>query len=228
MEEADQLFNRGLSQYQNSQVEEAIQFWRQALEIYESLGSDHQILRRKVRTLINLGNAAATLARNSEAIEYAQQSLAISREIRDSQGEGWSVRILGYVYIRLGEYRQALAYNQQALELTQQVNDHHGQILALANLGVASYFQGNYSQAIEYQKQRSELAQRFGLPREEGRARNDLGIIEYALGQYDRALNYYQQAKKVGSETNDKILIEESLSNLGSVFLDRAKSLAMG
>ncbi|WXT99576.1 MAG: hypothetical protein Ctma_0276 [Catillopecten margaritatus gill symbiont] len=60
--------------------------------------------------------AYARLGKVDKAIEYYQQALEISREIKDRQGEGNRLGNLGLAYARLGKVDKAIEYYQQALD----------------------------------------------------------------------------------------------------------------
>ena len=79
----------------------------------------------------NLGNAYRNLGDGAKAIDYAQQKLAIAREIKDREGEGNALGNLGLVYGSLGDYAKAIEYKHQqslAIELkvskTEKVRAH--------------------------------------------------------------------------------------------------------
>jgi tetratricopeptide (TPR) repeat protein len=58
----------------------------------------------------NLGLAYDSLGQYERAIDFHQQSLAISREIKDRLGEGASLGNLGNAYLSLGQYERAIDF----------------------------------------------------------------------------------------------------------------------
>jgi len=52
------------------------------------------------------------------ALQSLQQALAIYLEIKDRQGEGNALRILGLAYDSLGDYQKAIEYKQQSLAIS--------------------------------------------------------------------------------------------------------------
>ncbi|NET62054.1 MAG: tetratricopeptide repeat protein, partial [Symploca sp. SIO2E6] len=102
--EADRLFEEGKKQFSNSQFEEALQLWQQALVIYRETGDR----RGEAYSLFNLGDAHRSLAEYERATDFLEQSLAIFREIGDRQGEAYSLNNLANVYDNLAEYERAI------------------------------------------------------------------------------------------------------------------------
>ncbi len=81
--EGDRLFNLGFQQYKKNQFKEALQTWKQALEIYKSIG-DRQ---GEGTTINNIGAVYRNIGQYRQALENYQQALAISRQIGDKAGE---------------------------------------------------------------------------------------------------------------------------------------------
>ncbi|MGI2909842.1 tetratricopeptide repeat protein, partial [Tolypothrix sp. VBCCA 56010] len=67
------------------------------------------------------GNAYNSLGQYQRAIEFLQQSLEISREIGDRNGEGASLGNLGNAYNSLGQYQRAIEFLQQSLEISREI-----------------------------------------------------------------------------------------------------------
>ncbi|MHC5729836.1 MAG: tetratricopeptide repeat protein, partial [Nostoc sp.] len=87
--------------------------------------------------LTSLGNAYYSLGQYQRAIEFYQQSLEISREIGDRNGEGNSLIGLGNAYKSLGEYQRAIEFHQQSLEISREIGDIRGEAIAWYNLGLS-------------------------------------------------------------------------------------------
>ena len=77
------------------------------------------------------------------ALNSWQQALAIYRTIKNRQGEGVALGIVGMAYRSLGNYAQAIEYLQQSLAIAREIKDREGEGTALNNLGVALLKAGN-------------------------------------------------------------------------------------
>ncbi|MDJ0537813.1 MAG: tetratricopeptide repeat protein, partial [Microcystis sp. M53603_WE2] len=98
-----------------------------------------------------------------KAIEFYQQSLAITRKIGDRGGEAKSYNNLGNVYYSLGEYQKASEFHQQSLAIFREIGDRGGEANAWFNLGVTYYKLKRISEAKEAILQARELYQALGL-----------------------------------------------------------------
>lgn len=66
----------------------------------------------------HLGVAYFLLGDYRRAIEFHEQNLAVSREIKDPQGEAAALGNLGLAYSSLGEFQRAIEAYQEQLRLT--------------------------------------------------------------------------------------------------------------
>ena len=104
---ADQLLKQGISQYQTSQFEAALESWQQALSLYR----EGQNLRREGAALGNLGAAYQALGDLPRAIANFKQHLAIAQQIQDRIGEGNALLNLQMPIIRWVMIKQLSASN---------------------------------------------------------------------------------------------------------------------
>ncbi|NQE38609.1 hypothetical protein E5S67_06394 [Microcoleus sp. IPMA8] len=96
-----------------------------------------------------MGSAYLFLGQFHRAIEFHQQSLEISREIGDRQGEANSLNGFGNAYYSVGEYQRAIEFYQQSLEISREIGDRDGEAASLCNLGVTYECLGQFYRAIE-------------------------------------------------------------------------------
>ncbi|MGK7890993.1 MAG: tetratricopeptide repeat protein [Leptolyngbyaceae cyanobacterium] len=140
LEEGDRLYERGLQLFQGGQLDEALQSWQQALELYRD-SRVRTTFPQRVRkwegyTLGYLGNAYRALGEYQRSIDLLEESLTITREIRDRIGEGVTLGNLGVVYSILGQHLQAIDLFEQQLTLAREVDDLASEGAALGNLSI--------------------------------------------------------------------------------------------
>jgi CHAT domain-containing protein len=144
------------------------------------------------------------------ALQSSQLALSIYREIKDRQGEGVALNVVGLAYQGLGNYGKAIEYNQQYLVLAQEIKDQYAEVSALLNLGNIYASQGNHAKAIEYLKQSLTLARRIQSPELEKLAQESLASHQEAL-QRTQKLN---QEAIPQAETNNNPLKQQADSLL--------------
>ena len=208
------LGNLGIAYSDLGQVEQAIAYHQQALDIAREIG-DRQ---SEGNQLGNLGIAYHALGQVKQAIAYHQQALEISREIGDRQNEGFWLGNLGNAYRDLGQVKQAIDYYQQALEISREIGDRRSEGAQLGNLGSAYRDLGQVEQAIDYYQQALGITSKIGNRRSEvgwlGKSMRGEGYIvsqeiEKLIINYDRRLQKLKQSKALqGLSTDPKILLE--------------------
>jgi tetratricopeptide (TPR) repeat protein len=212
--EADRLFQQGVEQFQTSQFTAALQFWEQALKIYQEI----QDRQGEGNALGGLGIAYDSLGDYPKAINYHQQSLTIARKIKDRKGEGTALGNFGITYRKLGNYPKAINYHQQYLTIAREIKDRRGEGTALGNLGIAYNSLGEHSKAIDYYQQYLAIAREIKDRRGEGQSLGNLGIAYDSLGEYSKAIDYLQQSLTIAREIKDRRGEGTALGNLGNTY----------
>jgi tetratricopeptide (TPR) repeat protein len=156
---ADLLGKLGILHYSLGEVQRAIEYYQQALEIAREIGDR----RGEGADLGNLGNAYSDLGEVQRAIEYYQQALEIAREIGDRRGEGNHLGNLGLAYRDLGEVQRAIEYYQQALEIAREIGDRRNEGIWSWNLGFL-YEDSDPARAVELMQVCVDYEREIGHP----------------------------------------------------------------
>jgi len=212
--QADQLFRRGMEQYQKGQLEAAIGSWQKALLIYQQL----QDRQREGATLKNLGATYITLENYNKAIEFLQLFLSIVRLTGDRSSEVEALANLGIAYEELGDYNQAIDSHQQALALIRELKNRQGEGQILGNLGNAYEALGDYDKAIASYQQSLTIAREINDRIGEGTALGSLGATYANLGESDKANEFYQQSLSVAQAIGNTLGQAYTLRNLGIAY----------
>ncbi|MEA5574026.1 CHAT domain-containing tetratricopeptide repeat protein [Calothrix sp. UHCC 0171] len=212
--QADQLLEQGIDQFQTGNLKAALLSYEKALQIYR------QIKDRtgEAQALGNLGNAYYILGDYRKAIDFHQQSLVIFRQIGDRAGEGRSLGNLGVAYNALGEYQKAIEFHQQRLKIAKELGDRPGIASALSNLGSVYFSLGEYQKAIEFHQQRLAISKELGDRSGVGKALLNLGNVYYYQGEFPKAIDFYQQALTIFPQIGDRRGEGLVLGNLGAVY----------
>jgi tetratricopeptide (TPR) repeat protein len=196
---------------------------RTLVELYRRLVQTWQPSNKQDRSdfswaLISLGNAYDSLGQYPRAIEYYEQSLAMSQAIGDRNGEANSLIGLGNAYDSLGQYPRAIEYYEQSLTMSQEIGDRNGEAASLTGLGNAYNFLGQYPRAIEYYEQSLTIKRKIGDRNGESNSLIGLGSVYNSLGQYPRAIKYHKRSLAIKREIGDRNGEARSLNNLGNAY----------
>jgi len=215
--------NLGNVRADQSKLAEAIEHYRQALDINPEHASAHY----------NLGNVLAQQGKLAEASEHHRQALRLKPDYADAHNN------LGNVLAQQGmlaeaseQYQRALqirpddadAHNNLGNALAQQGKlseavDHYRQALkikpdfakAASNLGSALAQQGKLSEAVEHYRRALKIKPDFA------EALNDLGNALARQGQLAGAIDHYRQALKIKPD------FAKAASNLGLALAQQGK-----
>ena len=143
--EGERLGKLGLISADLGKLDEAINYYKQALEIGRDIGDKQGGSSR----LGNLGVAYNRLGQTEKAIEYHEKALAIHRKISDLAGEGTDLLNLGLSYSGLGQVERSVDYYEKALEISQKIGDRVTEGRCLGSLGLAYTHLGQIERAIK-------------------------------------------------------------------------------
>ena len=149
------------------QIDRAIAFHEQALEIARAAGD--KIC--EIANLNHLSRAYVSQANYPEAINYSQRALILSRQAGDRAGEVNAVANLGFSEIFQARqleqvdpdvYEMAIDRLQQGAQLAERLGDRQSQALCFSSLGIAEVMRDQPAESITYLEKGIQAAQFSG------------------------------------------------------------------
>ena len=153
-----------------------------------------------------------------QAVEEAEQALALWRELRDRYWEAHTLNLLGIAYKDLGRNDRAIEYYEQALQIRREVKDRAGEGSVLNNLAIAYNNLSRYEKAIEYYEQALQIRREVKASAAVGQTLTNLAVIYFNLGRSEKAIEYAEQALQINRETKDRYGEGITLDLLGSSY----------
>ncbi len=211
--EGDRLFQTGTEQFRQSQLQQALETYQQALAIHRELGNSLQ----EAETLNKLGEVYNGLSQYAQAQEVLQEALVIFRQQKHRIGEGLALNHLGESYRNLGQLQTALKHHEQALAIVRELGNRTQEGATLHHIASVYETQEKYENAIKFYEQalviQREVKDRAG----EGRTliglgntyirwkryQNSLQNADEDLKLYQDALKSYEQALVIMREIGD-------------------------
>jgi len=178
-------------------LDKALQFARQALEMKEQLGDPDEI----GKTHNQLGLIYWERANYPESITNLQQAIETATRVGDKELEGSARNNLGLVFDEQGEYTQSIEQYQRALDLHRATHFERGEGDVLGNIGGVYLLLGQVKRALPYYQQALAISERLGL---KPASSDDLGNIASCLaglGDIDGALKTFDRALQLAHET---------------------------
>ncbi|MDH6060158.1 tetratricopeptide repeat protein [Chrysosporum bergii ANA360D] len=179
---------RALGQYQRS-----IQFHQQALEIARNAGD-------RPCEIANFNHLSRTYVKEknyTDALNYSQRALILSRQTGERIGEANALVNLGYSQVMQAQkleqietevYETAIQYLEQGLKLSEQLGDIQSKALCFSSLGIAYLVIGESPAAIPYLENGFKTAQIAGDLYLQGRNLAYLSEAYYNLQNSDKAI----------------------------------------
>lgn len=213
--EADRLLQQGVQHYQTNQLDDALESFQQALEIYREIGDR----TGEGKTLGTLGQFYRKLYSYYQALVSFQQALIIFRELGDRTREAATLFVIGEAYYFLEQYPQALESFQEALSTFRETGDRakeEGSTLLVMG-GVYNSLK-QYPQALESLQEALTIFRELGAQVEQGNILAVIGEVYRHQEQYAQALEYYQQAVAIFRDMDDRSQEGIILRTIGEVY----------
>ncbi len=195
-DEADRLVRLGGQQQHQGNLEKAISYWWQALEIYHQIGD----LESVGRTYDLIGLANGELGRYSEAEDAFRRRLAIARSNKDLQGQIIGLNNLGSILIERQNLPEARTTFTEALNISRSVRNFALEGVSLSNLGLVAATEKYYDRAIKLYEAAATLRRRGNDQLGEANTFNNLGDAYLAIHRYSDSIGAYGAALQIGRE----------------------------
>lgn len=177
--------------------------------------------RDQADALMTQGDLAYRQGSYQKAIDTWKQALAYYQAIRDDEGVGIALDLIGLTYGDQGDFLAAEQALRQRLSVARMRRDVLGQIYALNNLGSVILQGGRimHLDAAETTFQEAlTLAEDVEDPEGQGLSLSNLGLVAAGRGEsakavklYEEALLFRQRGPNVAGEVN-------TLNNLGNAY----------
>ena len=216
-DKAQYFFDRGLGYYNLNQYSNALEFLKQALEIY--IGNDDK--PNMGRCYNNIGNIYNKLSIFNKAMEYHLLSLELEEELDDKEGIISSLNNIGNVLRNIDKFDQALDYYQSALNISYEINDKKSLSITLNNIGNIYLSKENFENALKFYNRslvlKKELKDNFGA----ATTYNNIGIAYQGLRSTTKALENYNISLDMMKKLNDGNGIASAYFHIGITYYEK-------
>ena len=158
-----------------------------------------------------------------QAMEYGEESLSLSQELKDSTLISKSLRLIAGVYYYKGDYNLSLDYNNRAFDIAIAIGDSSLINNGYNNIGLLYYNLGSYQIALEYLLRAKEIKEKIGEEYALATTLNNLGLVFKSLSNYQEARAYFQDAYLFAEKIEHLDDQVYSLNNVGLTYLKEDK-----
>jgi two-component system, NtrC family, sensor kinase len=206
------------------QNEKALQYFKDALELYQKSGEQENYLYQ----LINLGIVLRVMGNYGESLEYLMEALKTGRKVSDTDAIVESLLAMGFIYAFVERYDDALRHQQEALEIYQQANDLWGIARIHNDMGVTYSLAGELDSALVQHRAALEIRLKSTDTYNTFASYLYIGDIFADKGDFLKAVKYYESAIPYGNNATYMTMVVEAQLRLGKYCLelpDEEKSL---
>ncbi len=207
------LYQMGLAYYTRQDFERAEASQRGAVDLLLPIGAT-DILGYAYN---HLGNAAARLGKQREAVEAYESAIHWQGVAGDSAGLAFAHNNLGLLYWQTSRYDSALVHYRAVLELREALGDSAGVASIVNSIGVIHYRWGNYEEALRQYLRSLELRRRLGDRKGTALVLSNIGKTYQDWGQLDRAEESFREGLSISEALGDPMALGYSLNNLGAL-----------
>lgn len=125
---------------------------------------------------------------------YAQQALALARQIQYPKGEFEALFMMGFTLGAVGNYPRALEMQLKALRIAEKHNFLNRKAAVFGRLGNIYRDAGDYSKAVDFHQRQRLLADSLQIHGQSAGSRNLLGGDYSMINKTDSAQHYFQSA----------------------------------
>ncbi|MFX0137698.1 MAG: tetratricopeptide repeat protein, partial [Candidatus Hodarchaeota archaeon] len=193
---------KSLAYYSVYKYEEALTLLLQSEEILKSLNfeTSKESIKRKAEISCRRANIYFMMREFDKALEYAEQTLMLYKNLDLKLGIVESLDIMKNIYYYLGEFERSLEYSNQCLLHAKEI-DYKAQILnCYMHFGIIYAFRGEVDSAIEHYDKAlgiaKEIDYKFGI----AASLNNLGDLYRKQGRFNLARETLEKSVKIFKE----------------------------
>lgn len=170
----------------------------------------------RVEVLINL----CTVHWNTDpdsALFYANNALALSKDLNYLRGVGMALNYIGVVYFYRADYKNADAYLKQSIDFCKEKNLKGPLSHALSNAGMSQEWQGNYVLSMEYRLEALQYAEETKNISRKIKLLTSIGLLYSLLNNVEMAEKYLTSSVDEATKNGIKLSPSQT-TGLATVF----------
>jgi tetratricopeptide (TPR) repeat protein len=187
----------------------ALGYTREALNLATEIGDK----RGQAASYNNLGVAYRNQGALDKALEYYVTSMNIYQSLANKEGIATTKNNIANIYSIKKDYGQAMRYLEESFNLFTQLKDEPRIIGSMNNLGNLYSDIQLFEKAHKYFSEAYQLSEKSGVKFAD--PVNNLGNIFYKQGNYSKAVEYYLKAFEIEKESNNRLGMLNTVTNLG-------------
>ncbi len=218
------LLNLGVTEAILGENDKAESSFKNALELYQSLGDEFGIIAAK----INLGHLHSRTGEYKEALVFLTQAYNQSKITGNKEQIAKASNNLGILYSDIGDYNKAIEYQSISSKYSKELKDYDGLANSLNSIGVIYNNINDKDKALYYYYKALDYIYTIQNLYESELIFNNLAIVFSERGDHKKALEYYYKSLRLAERMPNPLSIAISNQNIGNEYtktgeMDKAK-----
>ncbi|MEJ2050892.1 MAG: hypothetical protein P8Y60_13840 [Calditrichota bacterium] len=185
------LFPAGGLAWSQSDYRTSVRYLEEAAAIFR----EYDDKRWQVQAQVLLAGGMASLGDYDQAFSLADEAVKLSREVKDSWGEAYSLYWLGDILIlKSDDFSGAKGMYEESWELFQELNDSWGVAETKGHIGVVDNLQRQFKTAKDNFQESLDYMKIIGDKWAVARGLSGLGDTHYQIGELESAKVYYKES----------------------------------
>jgi serine phosphatase RsbU (regulator of sigma subunit) len=210
---------RGLSCYNNGQLDDALMYYKKAREKALSISYQEGVLQ----SYLNEGVSFYRKSDFSLAINSGNEALLLAQKLKDSVLQSTCLNILGVSYMSMGNGTKALNYFFKGLAIEEKITVQKSLHWYYSNIGNLYREQKNYQKALEYSYKAVTQEKKIHNEKALVITYNNIAEIYASLGHNDSTFHYYTLVLKISEKLNDSFSMAVSYTVFGTFYVKLKK-----
>jgi predicted ATPase/class 3 adenylate cyclase len=214
------LYGLGINAVNNSEWQEAIQFFEEAYLLLKETRSQEST----AGCLIWFGWAYLETGDHQSAKKCFEEAYRLSEEVGIGLLRPYALDKLALWADTTGNFKLGMQYHQQALEILQKLEGQFGaQGYALSRISLSAWGLGDYEKSLEYSLAGAEMFEKVGHRWGTAISQCRIGFAEMSLENFDVAQQHFIKGLKMSKEYQYPGVALSILAGLGSLYARQGK-----
>ncbi len=206
--------NMGRNYYYKGDLEKAIEYWRQGLEMQQEMKDTIA----QSHTLSNIGAVFMRLEEYEDALIYTNKALEIQKSLKDTIGSIYSEANIGVIYMETAQYEKALKHLLKIKSIPRERFNSFFYANNISNLANVYQKMGENAKAISHYEQSISDLEKIGDLQQVSYAYNSLAFLYFQENKYVKAEKLYLKSLKISDQTNSIIERRDASKGLYEIY----------
>jgi predicted ATPase len=200
-------------------LDEALGFYRWALNAQEEMEENRNNIRTKLEIITHLGDIYYVIGEGEKAFEYYCIMERLSEELKDYNKKAEVYRNIGLLHINKNEWEEAVTYLYKAKKISERINDATITTDIYYLLGTVSELKGELDKARDYFGKCMEIAVDIKDESKIASAYLGLGRLNAQKSEYSESIQAFKNAIDILEKIQDLGELSKAYENLGATYI---------